>query len=524
MLVKVVVEDVNGTVLPSARITVTFHSVESAPELTQITAQPGTPVDLPLALPQFQLDIVVQDFEAERILVARIGDRWQASNGATRIGTGPAQIDVTVTVGTVRLAPTVAWPPDRLTNENPHAALVDDTGGPQWIYRGAYHNIETIRRLDEPIWGDLTKIEWDRFNNTQVKIDIARLGQLALLEYGGRVSTRIPRFLIGTWIPSNPVANPPEVVVFYPPPTFANRGFPPDRHPFLENYPYAVRPGDPKPTPIHQPYVDIVINYLLVGYKIIYQILAAGRNPIIIMPSQPSANWGPLASQPGLGRLIKEILRFLYANRLVSGTTAAPAKLRITGGRSFLFPEYGNFRDESLPPHFAATVSGFSAGINAVMDVCTVPTIDTKRYTPALFASPPAVLLDDWRELWDMDGVYHEGWAAMTKIMNAWVAQPARCLRAYHSQTTYREQSNGLVDPKYVERRPKHPIGGVYAEEGHRPDHRVTWAHFSNPSLEGNIQAPGHRKDIPEFGTLDAHHMVPAIGFGHAAQFKVPKK
>ncbi|MFG2291716.1 hypothetical protein [Streptomyces sp. NPDC048603] len=56
-------------------------------------------------------------------------------------------------------------------------------------------------------------------------------------------------------------------------------------------------------------------------------------------------------------------------------------------------------------------------------------------------------------------------------------------------------------------------------EEGNSDDGRVTWVHSSNPSLLGETKAPGHLKTIPEFGSFDAHHMVPAIAFGHTAQF-----
>ncbi|MGW1115888.1 hypothetical protein ACWD5B_02085 [Streptomyces tanashiensis] len=74
-----------------------------------------------------------------------------------------------------------------------------------------------------------------------------------------------------------------------------------------------------------------------------------------------------------------------------------------------------------------------------------------------------------------------------------------------------------LVPQGRVTRLPRVPVKGVHAEEGHTADGRVTWVHFSDSALEGDVKAPGHEKTVPEFGTLDAHHVVPAVAFGHVA-------
>jgi hypothetical protein len=358
------------------------------------------------------------------------------------------------------------------------------------------------------------------------------------LEFGLRVElgTRIPRFLIGAWVPFKTLSKTPEVVVFYSPPTREHPRFPTDTHPFVGKYPYAVTPKKPNmPKPwaakdVEQPYVGHVINYVLTGYKIIYQLLAAGRNPILIMPSQPSGHWGPLDSQPGLCRLIKEVVRFLYAKQLVSSRVGPFARVFLVGGRSSIFPPEGQFTDERVPNAFAVTVSGFSEGMHAVINVCTIDTLDKNLYPRELFHSAPADLLNNWGELWDIDGVIgtkdRPGYYPMVKTFRAWL-NSRRTLRAYHSDASlsvqgYRASENGLVDPSRVVRKPSNPNNGVYAEEGHSPDKRITWVYSSNPSLEGDLDAPGHELTIPEFGRSDAHHMVPAIAFGHAGQFVPP--
>lgn len=518
MRIRVDVSDVNGGPLPAARIKVSYPATGTGPELTTVTLAPGEVRDVSLALNQLEVDVSMDGFADERFLFAGSGAGWWSSNPAGQAVQHGAQLDLATTIGTVRLAPATSVRPDQKVIGNPRAALVDDGGGGNWIYRGAFHNDETIRLLGDPIFGDLTAMEWKRFNHSRVHVPLARHGQFVLLEFGPSqpvAGGRLPRFLVATWVPFKPLAAVPEVVVFYSPPTFANRGFPPDAYPFLGDYPYAVT----RPAALDsQPYVDVVVNYLLTGYKIIYQLLAAGRNPIMIMPSQSSANWGPLDTQPGLARLVKEVIRFLYARQLVSSRTAPLARLRLTGGRSSVFPPQGRRSDERVPRAFTATLSGFSAGINAVVKACTASRLDEKLYPPALFHAPPGDLMDNWRELWDIDGVDAKGWEHMTGAFNGWLSQSARrTLRSYHSQDTYRAAQNGLVPQHLVVRKPRVPVKGVFAEQGQTTDARVTWVHFSNAALQGDKKAPGHEVTIPEFGSLDAHHFVPAIAFGHAA-------
>ncbi|MEU6988211.1 hypothetical protein ABZ946_33095 [Streptomyces sp. NPDC046324] len=538
MRVTVNVGDVNGTPLHGAHVTLVFTAPGPLP--TSLTVRPGQAVDVTLARDEIEVTVVMDGFAAERFVFGSggAGSGWQSSNPAGQAFLLGPELHVNTVIGTVRLAPTVAVDPNHPLPGNPGAALVDDVGEPDWIYRGARHNRETIHRLDEPVFGDLTAMEWQRFKHSVIPVDLASRGRFVLLEYGAQPQTapggggggtgggggggaRLPRFLTGAWVPFAPLGPAPEVVVFYSPPTFPDRGYPPDSYPFLGAYPYAVTaPQSPKTA--EQPYVGILVNYLLVGYKIVYQMLAAGRNPVVIMPSQPSTDWGPLDTQPGLARLIKEVLRFLYARQLVAAHSAPQVKLRLLNGRTHLFPWDGPRGSGRLPGRFTATVSGFSAGINAVVKLCTADRLDEKRYPPELFHAPAAHLTSNWRELWDIDGVDSQGRQHMVTAFRGWLAGPGadrRSLRAYHSQDTYSGPENGLVPRDRVVRKPSAPVTGVYVEEGSTEDGRVTWVHFSNPALLGDVKAPGHQKTIPEFGTLDAHHMVPAIAFGHAAQF-----
>lgn len=532
----VTVVDVNGNPISSATVKLVYTATSTAPKLTTKEGKAGEEWTLDLAFNQLDLTVSASGYEEERCLMINLGSKWQINNPACALRTSADRLDFTIKLGIIRLAPGISVPEQMKLTENPQAALIDPTGGPEWIYRGGYHNFEMINRLDEPIFGDLAEKEWKRFKHTLVGLDLARMGRLMLLEYGPRPipGSRLPRFLVGTWVPSKPVSQIPEVVVFYSPPTYDNRGYPADAYPFLRNYPYAFTPFEPKkPKPakeIGQPYISYAINYLISGYKIVYQLLAAGRNPIVIMPSQPSAQWSILDSQPGLGRLISEVLRFLFSRQLISSRSSPVVRLSLTNGRPTLFPPYGSYTDESMPTAFSVAVSGFSAGINAVVNVCTVDKFndalypaDQKSSMNTYFYSPPPTLLTNWREIWDIDGVDARGWENMVKTFRTWIdADKRRALRVYHSDDTFRAPQNGFVDPGRLVRKSNTPTNTVYAEEGHSDDKRITWVRFSNSSLEGNIKAPDHTKTIPEFGSLDAHHFVPAIAFGHAGQFPIP--
>ncbi|MEU7033290.1 hypothetical protein ABZ958_06330 [Streptomyces sp. NPDC046237] len=521
MRITVNVGDVNGTPLPEARINVIYTA--PGPLLTTVNLRPGQVLDASLAKDEIELNVSMDGFTSDRFVFAGSGTGWLSSNPAGQAFQLGPELHVSTVIGTVRLAPTIGVNPNDPLVGNPRAALVDDVGEAEWIYRGARHNKETLHRLDEPVFGDLTAMEWKRFRHSAIEVDLAQRGRFVLLEYGAQNSAggRLPRFLTGAWVPFRPLRAAPEVVVFFSPPTFRERGYPPDAYPFLGDYPYAVTSAK-SAKDAEQPYVGILVNYMLVGYKIIYQLLAAGRNPIVIMPSQPSANWGPLDTQPGLARLIKEVLRFLYARQLVSSRTEPLVKLRVIDGRTQFFPWDGQRSTMQLPRAFTVSVSGFSAGINAVVKLCTAERLDEKSYPPALFHAPPGDLMRNWRELWDIDGVDQQGWQHMVKSFRGWLGgtnADRRSLRSYHCQDTYSATENGLVPQDRVTRQPPVPVKGVYAEEGSTEDGRVTWVHFSNPALQGDKKAPGHQVVIPEFGSLDPHHFVPAIAFGHAAQF-----
>jgi hypothetical protein len=523
-------QDVNGSPQAASSVEATYvtKGTDGQPSKVKRLLAPGELLDVQLVDTHVQFQGTVTNFAPEKVIVNHMGGRWMADNPACSIFLSGDLLDLRMTVGCVTLAPVVSVAPDTVVRDNPGAAFAEKVAGPsgeEFMYRGAWLNPENFTRLDDPVFGDADGKEWARFKHTDLKVEPKKSGSFLLLEYGfpSVSGSTGPRFLIATWVPSQPCGERPEVLVFYSP-TTSPPTYPADAYPFRKNYPYAIVSKDPTlpggAKDARQPYVDIGINYIITGYKIIYQLLAAGRNPIVVMPIQASGDWGPFATQGGIFRTIREVTRFLFARQLASARNSSPARISLANGRASVFPGHDLYTDESIPKSQRIVLSAFSAGINAVIGVCKTPAPEFQRYPPAIFQAPPAPLLEQWVEIWDIDGVDASGWNDMVDTFNRWVSnRGSRLLHSYHSQTTFRGAVNGLVPPNNI-RRVTGKAG--FVEEGSSNDKRVIWVYFSNSYLEGSVTDPGHQKTIPEFGTFDAHHMVPAIAFGHAAQLGAP--
>jgi hypothetical protein len=512
------VRDVNGKEYTPPSFTARYAS-NPAPGQVSVpsfsTISPGLPADLPLVDNAVNLTVGAQapGFTSETFNVKKIGTRWLADSRAAKVTVQGDTIAVDVVDGTVRLAPTVYIPPDQLVKDNPKKLLCEPGQG--WIYYGAYLVNPTVNLLRNPLNFDTNKPVGYPFDPKAIKNEGS--GNLVFLEYGfeiGMAPARGPRFLIAVWAPRIPLGPAPQVLVFYTPPT-KPADFPVDSYPFLGAYPYSpFMDAVHKSTAANvlvQKYPYLAINYLLAGYKIIPQIQAAGRNPIVIFPVHPTMNWGPLGTQTGMSRLIKEVVRFLYARQIVSSRAAPSARLSLDAGQASISPSSGLFNDEPIPVAWTLTVSGFSNGIDKVLDLCTPRKIDEKLYDPSIFAAPELPLVGSWREIWDIDGVADDGKGAERHLntLRDWLKLDRRAVRSYHSDEGMRTAPQSLVEASQMALRPTPPFNGIFIEEGTSKDGKVTWAHFSNPSLKPSPYP-------------DAHHTMPWIAFGHAAQFTLP--
>jgi hypothetical protein len=305
------VRDVNGREYTPDSFIARYNSNPApgqvaVPAVTRVS--PGRPVDLPIVDNVVNLTVGAgaPGFSGETFNLRKIGDRWLPDSRSATISVQGNTIAVDVVDGTVRLAPTVFIAPDQIVKANPKALLCEPGQG--WIYYGAWLANPRIALLRNPVFFDTKTPTGYPFDVTDVRNEGA--GNLVFLEFGFETSTlgREPRFLIAVWAPRVVLGNPPQIVVFYTPPTKPT-DYPVDAYPFRARYPYSPNPDvSVKPTvakDLVQPYAYLAINYLLAGYKIIPQLQAAGRNPIVIFPIHPTMNWGPLGTQGGLSRLVK---------------------------------------------------------------------------------------------------------------------------------------------------------------------------------------------------------------------------
>lgn len=515
--------DVNGGALTASAVSAHYDQLGPGGQLERIARRlvVGAPTALALASSSVLFGISAAAFADEAITVAATSGGWLADSPAGSVTQQGDLVTLEVTMGSVRFAPTVTLPPDAPIQDNPRAALVDPAGG--WRYRDVPLPPVDVERLSVPVdFQDPAGAGWAKFVHEKVRVEPALKGAYLLLEYGhpSEDPGRAPRFLIAVWAPRVALGTTPQVLTFFSPPT-KPADYAVDTYPFRTAYPYASH-IKPPPTParaaaVHPPYTLLPARYLgvtprpIIHYHIVYQLLAAGRNPIVIMPIHPSAQWGPLASQRGLCRLVKEVVRFLYARQLVSGRSAPPAQFTLSGGRPSVVPPRNLLTSEAIPQDWALTVAGFSNGIDKVLDLCSQETFDDKSYAPALFDAAPGTLLSSWREIWDIDGVADDGRGAQRHLttLQTWLQRSRRSVRSYHSDDGGRTQPRDLVSASRLETRPRSPVKGVKVQEGTSADGRATLVHFADAALG-------------DLGIDNAHHTVVAVAFGHAAQFPLP--
>ncbi|MFF1573187.1 hypothetical protein ACFVWR_10595 [Leifsonia sp. NPDC058292] len=532
MKITVTVADTNGTPQPDAAISINCAVKGPGLQVNErsFPLAAGAVLEVDLAATVLFVSVRPPLLRTETFTASLVGGAWLTDDPAVTVSGATDAISLAVVIGSVDFAPIVKSAGLKVT-DNPQALYVQDAGGGTWIYRGGWLGTESMRILKEPVFGDPNGAGWARLaHDDPPPIDLSKRGSFVFLEHGPARSPaeRLPRFLLLVWVPREPLGDIPRVVIFYSPTTTAP-SYPADKYPFLGNYPYAflMRNGKPKPPKqavdgdaTLQPYADLATNYLDVGYKIVYQILAAGRNPIVVMPIQASADWGPFSSVSGMGRATADIVRFLYARQLVNSRTTPSAKLSLSGAMATTFPPSGHVVPDHVPRRFAVTASGFSAGINAVVALCSSAALDAKKYPAAVFASNPSVFASAWTEIWDIDGVDSSGWAHLSSAFTGW-RRGSRVLRSYHSQDTYNSaKGNTLIDAALIVR--KSGSAG-FVEEGTSKDGNTTWVHFSNGYIHATPLAPGTKDPDaavrPSYGYYDAHHMVPALAFGHAARF-----
>jgi|GEM_PF-4749810 len=494
--------------------------------LSALLGQPLIITDL--AVLRFAIAVEPSDYTIERAVIS-FDDAQQAwqSNNPHVIATGSkTDVAIVARLGCLRFAPIKMVPETAPVpiNFNPGVTLIESRGN-SFAYRGLWLEDTHVARLSDPILGDPTAEDWKRFSHEKKHLKAKDFGTFTLLEFGFPAPNTAgrPRFLIGVWYPNQPLGDIADVNVFFSPNTGAP--YPSDSYPFAKAYPYQMIPKEGRKGPkytltdLDLPYVGLTLNYVCVGYKMVYQMLAAGKNSIIVMPVQPASQWGALQTRTCLWRLVLEAVRFGEAQRLVA-RQGKVGKLNLEREGASVDNEVAGLTTGAPFTHsqYRVTTSAFSAGLGAMLSLINTVKPDDKNYPSSHFAAPDSECQIAWKAMWDIDGGFYQlgGFEACMRPMLAWrKGGSKRVLRMYHSEDTVNANTPivTIASDIAVKRNPG-KVG--FIDQGYTSDRSTLWVLFSNPTLRKKSPTDDSASVWPSFGSQDAHHMVPTVAFGHA--------
>jgi hypothetical protein len=383
---------------------------------------------------QVEVDAAAPDYIPER----GSGLRWECTNPAWSLREEQETAILQVALGRVWFAPIVALPEDQQvrTPFNPGGVLVTANG-----YRTVGLNRERFRTLRQPAAGNPDDPGWDRFLWDEQAVNLAERGNWLILEYGdpsgGPDSLR---HLIGVWAPHTFSGDRPPVVVQITPNTRPPY-YPADGLPFSGLYPYGcvaqqvVEPDkkkgvepDKKTRTValrncRQAYVELPSNRCLGQYKIVYQLYAARpdifdgpHGPIVITLSPALLRQGGILREPfnrreGMGRLIAEVLRFLWSRKLTLGMTVGSLHLRFRPPKVELGGARPVVTATGFPSSSLTTVVCHSAGVGPALELAghAAGAEFPEQFPVTLFGGPNDYCERNWQSLWVIDGGWDSG-------------------------------------------------------------------------------------------------------------------
>jgi len=362
--------------------------------------------------------------------------------------------------------------------------------------------------------------------------------------------------LVAAWIPRFRGPSPSELdfVVFFSPTTAPERGYPADKFPWRDPYPYMAVKRNPlrdKGSPaLAQPYPGLGQRYLFELKWLVYQQLAARREATLIFPIQPSGDWGPFAYASGLARLIAEITHFMRRTARTDGLQSdreqdQAARPRYRVSRPGIHLPLPQRRQNILKPR-RIILSGFSAGVGPIVGMLGTSSgqkMDDGRFENGhdRFGADVTPFLDAWMEVWDHDAP-SEVRAMLEQAGPGWMNRNSRrMLRCYQSQFTSTPRNWIHTTPlaQFAPGSVKPPVSaaGVVADERHADD-RCSLVYFDIGFLNHSASAhrvapvfwkwtesdPNDPKKMIVRGVADEHQAVPMVTFGHAALLSGLKK
>ncbi len=483
---------------------------------------------------------------------------WTTNNPSLSLSTGSQLVPVTVRPGRVRFAPGVqlseSSPADRGFNAG--GALI----GNGTYYRGIWVLNKTWRSLKNGVAANVNGKGWDRFNFVDTNVPLDKCGSWVLLEYGDPPGFGSLRFLIGVWAPFNVGLTPAVVLQVTPNPL--SPYYPTDRFPFAGAYPYGsvVRGSSSQKTgPLSvsdfvQPYVDLGSNRTLLSgqaFGVAYQIYGSRSDlfgttlgPVVITPI-PATIAGdfvrePFNCQEGLGRLVGEVLRFLFSQSMSLRNGSSGGQLAFKDGNTlFQRPDNAPWTsaDEAGPPtNCTSTLLGHSAAVATMYDVTRIPTLAALRgggatanaqrsayFGAPLFGGSTPYFTQNWHGLWIIDGVAQPGrvWSPTPRSPAAaawlsWMQQSGgRSVCAVYTPSGIAAPLvNGLVPCLAADAK-----SGAAGQVVEKKAGLIVWLRLSDDYLSAKKAAdPAISPPFTLPAPLDTHNEIYYLGVGYAAQ------
>jgi hypothetical protein len=386
---------------------------------------------------------------------------------------------------------------------------------------------------------------WNCFNAQASDIQPTTEGHFTFVEWTSpEVGSQDPRYLVALWRPRSAAAataSSRDAIVFYTPNTAwdpeGHLFFPNDTSPYRGNYPYSANQrsltgtaaGTGNPQFLAQRYIELGLRYLFNERYLVYDLLAAGRDALVVVPISPSGHWEVFAQLDGLQRALSEAI--LFERRAQDDPTRGPLDTAPTSQTFSIMRTYP--APPSLGTVVVAGTSGGLAPVKSLLQLASRPPAANPSSGTDPYRADPTRLYAAWREVWDFEGSHQavgakSGWATtiMTwqRAANHYQSGTSdRTVRFYHADyTDWSADTLELMRPSIslgtqtAQSTQRVSKNGGHAKELEGPTGTAVW--FSRQFLEGNGPPPGWSADSqPAFWTGDQHHVVSTIGLAHAA-------
>ncbi|WP_049564395.1 hypothetical protein [Nonomuraea sp. SBT364] len=550
--ITVVIDNASGVPVADARLTRRLWSGGAVQLLPEITIGPSFTFDVPGETRNIVCELRHRRYATLVMnLVRDPGETgWRWTNATRRVRTDGQQVTIAATLGRVRPAPLGHLPEADLTQRaqalkplleeaerknaaaqarkrNPtepnyvpldldhRTALVTQDRRAHRTQAAISRTISGFRLAGPALLSDTPEAPgWGRFATTSHTIDPDREGRFHLVEYGevGEGQATGPRFAIGVWVPHRlhqPKTAALDFVVWLHPHTNNRLAMPQAPYPFRPPYPYGLLAARGRALDVvaTQRFLDIPVFHLLSQHFLAYQLAAAQRDAIIVIPIVPSSQFELFEAPASLMRLLRELCLWMPRDfpRGAEATVHAPA-----------------------PVVRRVVVSGFSASVPRLHTLMNAGIPDAHYAAPEWWASPRERGLDDaadfrrvWKEQWAVDGI-SGGFQAYADAAATWVQQQSdRRIRIYKSEHTGGWDPLGhrsgawaaLVRGAKPVRRESGKVWAMWAGDPQGP-----WlaASFANAFVLGPGSGPEAAIE-PQLLPTGAHELMPRICFGHAA-------